>query len=333
MYFITGANGLVGCYVVTELLKQDSKIICGVRTDQSKQQLIADVCVLSKLSRTDLENRLTFAIGDIMDDVYLREQFTSETTVIHAAANVSFDPKDRDQLFETNAQGTENVVNACLHAKVNKLCYISSVAAIGRTGSTEMITEETVWEDSKKNTNYAISKRFAELEVWRGSEEGLNMVMVNPTVILGYTSQGNSSSSIFYNIKKGFPFKSKGTNGFVGAADVAKIAIALANSEIINERFVLCGENMHFDHLFGLIADGLGKPKAKIEVKRWMKYFVLPIAWLLSKLTGKAPFVTPEVFSTSLSVNQYSADKIKDQLGFEFTPIAQVVDEVTGMMS
>ncbi len=226
MYFITGANGLVGSYVTAELLLQGrTDIICGVRSELTKDQLLKDLCKLTNWNKQKLEDSLVFAVGDILDSYYLESYINTDSMVIHTAANVSFDPKDKDRLFETNIKGTENVVNACIFAKVKKMCYVSSVAAIGRTGSSEFITEETVWEDSKRNTNYAISKRYAELEVWRGSEEGLKMVIVNPTVVMGYTSQGNSSSSIFHNIKKGFPFRSNGANGFVGAVDVAKALI------------------------------------------------------------------------------------------------------------
>ena len=207
MYFITGANGLVGSYVTAELLLQGrTDIICGVRSELTKDQLLKDLCKLTNWNKQKLEDSLVFAVGDILDSYYLESYINTDSMVIHTAANVSFDPKDKDRLFETNIKGTENVVNACIFAKVKKMCYVSSVAAIGRTGSSEFITEETVWEDSKRNTNYAISKRYAELEVWRGSEEGLKMVIVNPTVVMGYTSQGNSSSSIFHNIKKRISF-------------------------------------------------------------------------------------------------------------------------------
>lgn len=334
MYFITGANGLVGSYLTAELLLNGrNQIVCGVRSEQSKQQLLQDLAKLTRWSNQQLLDGLRFAIGDILDMVYLESHIPRGATVFHTAASVSFDPKDKDQLFETNIQGTECVVNACLTVGVKKLCYVSSVAAIGRTGSSQKITEETVWEESKKNTHYAISKRYAELDVWRGSEEGLNMVIVNPTVILGYTSKGNSSSSIFHNIQKGFPFRSKGANGFVGAADVAKVLGMLADSEISSERFILSAENVAFDELFNQIAIAFGKPKGRIQIRAWMKWIVLPIAWILSKLSGKAPFVTKEVFGTSLSVNRYSADKLKKQTGFTFTPVAQIVEEVAQLMS
>lgn len=333
MYFITGANGLVGCYLVAELFKTKQEVICGVRSEKARLQLLQDVAVLVNKPIQEIESKLTFKFGDILDYIYLEDNLNEQMFVIHTAAKVSFDPKDKEALFETNIEGTQNVVNACIAKQVKKLCFISSVAAIGRTGSEEPITEKTEWQESNKNSTYAISKHYAELEVWRGQEEGLDTVIVNPTVVLGYTSLGNSSSSIFHNIKKGFAFSSNGVNGFVGAQDVANAAIGLVNSDVTNERFVLCSENRSFKSLFSEIAKGLGKKEPQINVKNWMKWLVLPIAKMYSVLSRKAPFVTKEVFETSLSVNKYSSQKIENLFGFSFTPVAQVVDVVTRLMS
>lgn len=325
---------MVGCYLIAELLQDVScTMVCAVRSEKAQAQLLADVSVLSGISKKKVGETLSFVYGDISDFQFLEENMDETTIVIHAAASVSFNPKDKEMLFETNIEGTANVVNACLHRKVKKMVYVSSVAAIGRTETEDFIDESTAWQESKRNSIYAISKHHGELEVWRGIEEGLDAIMVNPTVVLGYTSQGNSSSSIFHNIKKGFAFSSDGINGFVGANDVAKAIVLLSKSEVKGERYVLCSENLKFSTLFSQIAMHLGKKEPRIMVKSWMKWIALPIAKIHSLLSGKAPFVTKEVFDTSLSINQYSAKKIESDFGFSFTPIVQIVDDVASKMS
>lgn len=334
MFVITGANGLVGCHLISALLLNEiNEIHCLIRAEQSKSQLLHDVSKISGKSIDALLSRLQFSYGDILDIVFLEEVFEPNSIVIHAAASVSFDPKDRDLLLETNINGTKNVVDICLANKVNKLCYISSVAAIGRTENNNEITENTPWSESRLNSTYAVSKHYAELEVWRGGEEGLAMVIVNPTVILGYTSLGNSSSSIIHSIKRGFPFTSKGVNGFVGATDVAKVVLQLITQSISNESYILSAENMAYDVLFHKIAKSLNKKSKFIIVQNWMKWITLPTAWFLSKLSNKPPFVTKEVFNTSMGTNLYSSKKLKSTTGFQFTPIAQVVDEIGELMS
>jgi dihydroflavonol-4-reductase len=334
VFVITGANGLVGCHLISALLLAQKKdICCLLRSEQSKNQLLKDVSHISGLTIEEVEASLQFKFGNILDIVFLEEVFIPNSIVIHAAACVSFDPKDRELLIETNINGTKNVVNACLANNVNKLCYVSSVAAIGRMEGGLYITEDTPWIESSLNSAYAISKRYAELEVWRGGEEGLPIVIINPTVILGYTSLGNSSSSIFHTIKKGFPFTSKGFNGFVGASDVAKVLLLLIDKNIINERFIVSSENMQYDVLFSQIAKSLKKKGKFIIVKDWMKWITLPLAWLISKLTNKPPFITPEVFSTSMATKLYSSYKLTNSTGFQYTPVHKVVDEVGGLMS
>ena len=107
------------------------------------------------------------------------------TQVYHCAAIVSFDPKDKDHLLKINIEGTANVVNACIDAGVKKLVHVSSVAALGRIRKGETVTEKMNWTEETSNSIYGKSKYLGELEVWRGIGEGLQAVIVNPTVIFG----------------------------------------------------------------------------------------------------------------------------------------------------
>lgn len=333
MHILSGANGLVGTYIVAQYLRKNRLICCVVRSKESQKRLVQTVEKLLGQPAENFVHLIEFAQGDIQDYYFLEDLINEGDIVLHAAACVSFNPKDKEKLFDVNIEGTRNVVNSALHKKAEKLLFVSSVAAIGRAKEGVLINEETPWIDSKYNSNYAVSKRGAELEVWRGAEEGLKVAIVNPTIILGYTQKGNSSSSIFHNIKKGFPFVSKGINGYVGAEDVAKISVELADSNICNERFVLNGGNISYNDLFSSIARKLEKKPPSINVKAWMKWIVLPVAKLISILTGRAPFVTKEVFRTSMATHKYSASKIEKQLNYQFTPINQVVEETCKLMS
>jgi nucleoside-diphosphate-sugar epimerase len=333
MHILTGANGLLGTYIATDYILREENLCCIVRSKKSKEVLLKTLETLTRRKVSEFENLLSIKTADIRDYYLIEDIINEGDVIIHAAACVSFNPQDKQKLFDINIDGTRNLVNAALHKKAKKLIHISSVAAIGRVGENQIVNEKVPWIDSKWNTNYAISKRNAELEVWRGIEEGLDAAIVNPTIVLGYTIHGNSSSSIFHQINKGFPFVSHGVNGYVGAKDVAQIINKLVHSEINNERFILNAGNISYEKLFGQIAQNLGRKPPGFYVKPWMKWFVLPLAKAVSLLTGKAPFVTKEVFRTSMSVNQYSADKIEKRLNYSFTPISQIVDEVCQLMS
>ena len=136
-------------------------------------------------------------------------------------------------MYRINVKGTENVVNVALQARVKKLVHISSVAALGRSKANPIVNEETTWIDGPDNSWYSVSKHMAELEVWRGVEEGLPAVIVNPGMIMGKPLNGNWETGTPRMVKMlagGMRFYTKGNTGFVSAVDVAKAVVLLLES-------------------------------------------------------------------------------------------------------
>ena len=83
-------------------------------------------------------------------------------------------------MIRGNVDGTANLVNACLEKQIEKLCYVSSTAALGSAPAGTLITEDLIWSASTYRSAYSISKYLSEMEVWRGMAEGLDAVIVNP---------------------------------------------------------------------------------------------------------------------------------------------------------
>jgi len=246
--------------------------------------------------------------------------------VYHCAALVSFLPADKKKLVRINTEGTSNVVNAALENNVRKLCHVSSIAALGRPESqAELIDENLVWKTSKNNSVYAVSKYGAEREVWRGTAEGLDAVIVNPSIILGVAGPGQGSSRIFNTVWEGLKFYPPGKNGFVDVRDVVRAMILLMNSDIRNERFILNVDNIEYKRLFELMAAEMGKPAPGIKVSP----FLSGLAWRLEKIrsmvTGVKPLITRETAHTAVQHYEYSNEKIKKELGFAFTPIEETI--------
>lgn len=307
----------MGAYIIKELVEQGYK----VRALRRSQQLpfFIPAAVLDKVEWVE---------GDIMDTVSLEEAMQGVGTVIHAAAKVSFDPKEKSALFKTNIEGTANVVNIALEQQIRRFVYISSVAALGRTVQGDQVTEEKKWQNSKLNTHYAISKYHAEREVWRGMGEGLEVVVLNPGTILGYGDWNSSSCAIFKNIYQEFPWYTTGVNGFVDVEDVAKATVLLMQSTIINERFIVTGDNWSFRQLMNTIADGFGKKHPSREATP----FLSRIAWRVEKLksifTGKKPLLTRQSARVAHSKTWFVNRKLLNALpGFSFTPLAQSIEK------
>jgi nucleoside-diphosphate-sugar epimerase len=263
--------------------------------------------------------------ADINNIDSLIEHMNGVTQIYHCAALVSFNPADAEKLFEANVIGTRNMVNLALNFNVNKLIYVSSTAAIGRSGLNGVITEKTKWVESPENTFYAKSKHMAEQEVWRGIEEGLKAAIVNPCVIIGPGSLEKSTGVMFSQVLNGLKYYTKGANAFVDVRDVANIMVKLMESDISGQRYLTIGENLSFKDMFGLIARSMDlSAPSKYASKN-----LTGIAWRLEKvrslLTGTSPRITIETARASHRVSRYSSQKIKKALNFEFKPVEAAV--------
>ena len=249
--------------------------------------------------------------------------------VYHCAGLISYNPDDEDLLRKVNIEGTANIVNFCIEFQIKKLCHVSSISALGSLAPNEkQITEETEWNPEALHSDYAISKYGAEMEIWRGQQEGLNVVIVNPGIILGAGFWNQGSGLFFTKIKKGFPFYTNGLTAYVGVTDVVKIMIQLMKSNIEGERFTVIADNVTFKNIIFSIAENLNASKPKIEAKRWMTSIVWRLDWFISM-----------VFRTKRKLSKYSAnslhssdfisnEKIKNALNFEFQSIDSVIKEV-----
>ena len=326
MILVTGGTGFVGAHVLFELLKSGEKVKA-LKRENSSLQLTEKIFSFYTDDYKQLLSQIEWIIGDIKDIISLDDAMQGISQIYHCAAVVSFEPKEKTNMLKTNINGTANLVNIALKYKVNKFCYVSSIAAIGRTENDDLITEETAWKSSDRNSNYAKSKYAAEREVWRGVEEGLNVIIVNPSVILGPGEWKQGSSKIFETMWKGTKYYTFGVNGYVDVRDAAKAMVKLMKSPIKNQRFILSSENISYLDLFTMIMKAFRKNPPYIKAGLWM----LNIAWRVEKLKSlilnSKPLITKETVNTSQNKYFYSSDKIKQQLDFDFIPISQSIIE------
>jgi nucleoside-diphosphate-sugar epimerase len=224
---------------------------------------------------------------------------------------VSFESRHQNEMMRTNIEGTANMVNAALETGIKKFCHVSSIASLGRDEHTNLTTEETTWKSSPDNSNYAISKYGAEREVWRASEEGLNVIIVNPSLIIGPGNWEQSSSNIFSKSFKGIKFYSSGENGFVDVRDVSALMIRLMDKEIFNQRFLLNAENKTFRSFFESIHSGFNKPLPTIKAGKYLSNFAWKAEKIRSILTGSTPLITKETARSAHRISRFSNEKIK----------------------
>ncbi len=327
MILLTGATGLLGSHIAYELLQQGKKIRALKRKD-SNSTLTEKIFSFYTNEHIELLNAIEWVEGDVLDLGSLEDAMVGITHVYHCAAMVSFLPKERDKMMQVNIEGTANVVNTAMHAGVKKLCHISSIAALGSTIDGNMITEETWWKNNPSNSYYAISKYGAEREVWRAAEEGLNVVIVNPSFIIGPGDTSKSSSEAFGILRKGASWYTNGANGYVDVRDVAHAAIKLIESDVLNQRFILNAANLSYRSFFDKVLVQLNKPKTKREAGK----FLLALAWriekLLAAIAGRNPIITKEKVGYALQISQYDGSKIQKTINFNYRNIDTSIMEI-----
>ena len=272
-----------------------------------------------------LFDKIEWLKGDILDIPFLIESIQGCNKVYHCAALVSFHPKDFTLLLKINREGTANIVNVCLSEKVEKLCYVSSTAAIGQD-SKKITNENTKWKNKPTTSAYSVSKYSAEKEVWRGIEEGLNAVMVNPCVILGAGNWNDSSLTIFRTLRKGVKFYPPGSNAIVDARDVSEIMVKLMESNISSERYLCIGQNQSFKTLMEAISSELKVKPPTIAVKRFIVSIVQKLASFGSFFTRKKPSITSETVESLFSHHEYDNSKICDGLNYKFKTLEETIE-------
>lgn len=315
MILVTGATGFLGSELISQLCRQGIK----VRALKREGSVIPDL-----IRQNDL---VEWVIADINNISDLEDAYSGIKQVYHCAALVSFHPKDKQKLLHVNIEGTSNVVNLCA-AYGARLVHVSSVAALGEAKKGALITEKDFWTYDAKSHTYAISKYEGEMEVWRGIAEGLDAVIVNPSVIIGAGAGFEGSGAIFKLVKDGLSFYTRGATGIVDVEDVAKSMIALMNSSETAERFTISSENYHYKQFFAEIAKAYGVKAPAKEARPWMLGIAWRAVWLASLFTGKPPSLTSDAARSSLNESLYSNEKIKKTIGINFKPLKQSIEEI-----
>ncbi len=312
---ITGATGFLGSEVALQLVQSGQNIRCTKRPSSTIPQVLQFYA-----------GAIEWVDADLMDIFALEDALQGITQVYHSAAWVSLKQADKEPMIRTNVTGTANLVNLCVQKGI-RLVHVSSIAAIGTAKPGELITENDHLDSSTESDGYALSKLESEMEVWRGIAEGLDAVIVNPSLIIGPNAGILGSGQLFETVRKGLKVYTTGSAGFVDVQDVAKCMIALMNSDITAERYIISAENRNYQQLTTEIAKGFGVKPPTILAKPWMMEVAWRFAALVSLLTGKPPMLD-KIAAKSATLNKnFDNTKIKRAIGIDFKPISQTIIE------
>ncbi|MBX7225884.1 MAG: NAD-dependent epimerase/dehydratase family protein [Chitinophagales bacterium] len=317
MILVTGANGFLGAALVRALVKNGEQVRILVRENSRLDRL------------TEVLSAIEIAKGDILDIFSLEEAMKGVSEIYHCAAWISFLARDRNGMFKTNIDGTANVVNMALTMGIPKFVHISSIAAIGANPEKGIIDEACRWEKHEGNSEYGLSKYLAENEVFRGVEEGLHAMVVNPGIILGINNGEKASRRMWELVDKGTPYYAVGTNGFVTVEDVVSASISAMKSGKSGERYILVGENLSMQELCTEIAENLNKKPPKKPVPKLLLYLAFVVDKFLSLIMQRPQQLTLETIRLSSIKFSYDNNKAKKELGINFTPLKKTIADIS----
>ena len=314
MIGVTGANGLLGSFIIRRLIDEHAEFIAFRRR-------AADTSLLE-----DVSDRIEWRELDLQDPVSMEDSLRGITAVIHAAARVSFNPRHTASIGRVNTEGTRHLVNACLANSVKRLVYISSVGALGRVKGQTVIDENNKWVENILQTPYATSKYHGELEVFRGQEEGLKTVILNPSVILAPADWTKSSARLFKYVWDERPFYADGSLNYVDVRDVAAVTWQMLHSGMENERFIVSAGSLSFKAFFDDVAIRFGRKPPMIKLSQNFLKIVAGIEAFRTGISGSEPLITPDTARLAGSHFHYRNHKIKKLLQFEFHSLDNTLD-------
>lgn len=313
MILVTGGSGLLGSHLIEELLRRDFSV----------------KAIYHNNIPPHLANKLEWIQADILDVSALEAAMENVDQVYHCAGLVSFNPAMKKMLHKVNVEGTANVVNVCIEKKVQKLVHVSSVAALGRLREGKLISERMKWSMATSNSEYGKTKYLGEMEVWRGIGEGLNAVIINPSMILGAGDWNTGTTAFFKKIYEGYPWYTDGTSGFVDVKDVVKAMLICMRGTCNKERFIISSENKSYKEVFTTIAHCFGKKPPHLKVTPFIAEVVWRVEALKALFTRKEPMITKETAKTALTKVRFDNFRfLTYAVNFEYTPIDKTIERI-----
>ncbi len=325
MILVTGGTGFIGAHLLYRLVAS-GKRVRAIKRPASGIALTEKIFGCYSPQAGELLQRIEWVEGDILDIHSLLDVFRGVDQLYHTAAVVSFHGSDKAALFRTNRDGTANLVNAALEKGVGKLLHVSSIGTLGRAEGSEPVDESRQWS-AKKSSAYSVSKHEAEREVWRGMAEGLNAVIVNPSIVLGPGNWNAGSPQVFQTMWNGLKFYTGGTNGFVDVNDVAKAMILLMEGDFSGERFILNSENVSYKQFFEWMAAAMHLPAPRYKAGPFLSAVGWRMLRAVSLFTGRRSSITRETAQTANQVYRYTGQKFTDATGMTFIPVKQSVEQ------
>ena len=323
---------MIGAHLLYDLVSKGEKVRALKRPGSSLQR-IEKIFSFYNSDYKSILDKIEWVEGDILDKDGLGPLLTDVDQIYHLAAIISFDPREQGEIIHTNSIGTANIVGLALSLGISKFCHVSSIAAIGTPPEGIEASEDHPWRNTREHSAYTESKYLSEMEVWGAIFQGLNAVIINPSVVLGPCDWKSGSSVLFSKVWNGLKFYTSGGTGFVDVKDVTSaMQLLMSDSSweaVKNQRYILNAENVSFREIINTIARYLMVKPPKYLAGRILLEMATRTSALKRLITGTPPSITRDTARSATALSHYDGSKISRTIGFEYTPI----DVSIGMIS
>lgn len=325
MVLVTGSTGLVGSYLLYYLLEKGKQVRAMKRKTSS---VVAVKNVFKELNPKKAEiyfDSIQWIEGEINDLFFIEDAVKGCEEIYHCLALITFDETYQNELFRVNCNFTKLLVDLSIEHKIKKFCYFSSIATLGKSLKNQTIDEETTFDLKSNLSSYARSKYAAEMEVFRASQEGLSVVVVNPGVIIGSHHWTRKLSMMFELNKRKFAFSSSGISHLVDVRDVAKCSIELMEKNIFNQKFILVSDGISYKNQNDIFRKIYNKNPTILVSKFLVKllyYLTLPFKFISKTRKELSRYTFNALFST----DKISNKKIRKTLNYTFISAEESIE-------
>lgn len=320
MIVVSGASGMVGSQIALALIEAGMGPVRGLY--RSKASLDSARRSWDFQGHGHRWDEVEWFRADLEDPTDVESALEGADYAVHAAALVSFRKKDEHLMLRGTPLLAEHMVNAALHHGLKGLIHISSVAVLQ---GTELPLDESADPQRKGLNAYARSKFDAEMQVRRGEVEGLNVLVLNPSVVLGLPFWADGSSRLLRSAAKGLPAVPGGSTGWVDVRDVAAAVVHGLRQPSWGERFILSGSNQAFETFYGGMADRLGKRRAPVVRSRWPYELAWRVLAVVEALGGPTAQLTKDSVKAATNQGGYRNSKAT-AWGLNFRPFDATLD-------
>jgi dihydroflavonol-4-reductase len=315
---VTGSTGFIGAHLCRGLLEQGHQVRAFHRPSSS----------LRLLEGLELE----YALGDLTQPETLLAAMEEIEVVFHAAAWMGGHDQPGRQ-YTVTVEGTRNVLQAAQKAGVRRVIHTSSAAALGIPDSSSrhqephLINENHSWNYRPDYYPYGYAKYLAELEVQRAVAQGLDVVILNPTVVFGAGDVYRQTSSLVTQIaERRLSVAIEGGINCVHVTDVVEGHLAALACGVPGQRYILGGENLTHLRLLQIIAECTEAPPPSVMLPTWLVRSLAGPASLLNAFLNLP--VSPELLRLAGYCFFYDTHKAEQELGLtQHRPVKEAVNE------